>query len=364
VRAVLGDKTTNAKAKGLQGVSVKSAVREIEKTQARAPTAVRPKAKQPAVETQKLQIHVETADQALEEEIEFCGPRPTDLPYESDVFPDGVLSFEGLKPENLFRGFYQYYHNPVDEDGVSQTDRELAEKNRKALEECTRQVQQDLDTMDWSIGDMADLKLTTKPLRPQPGVATKQSRRPVSATTSRKAAKALAIDDGTRSMQRSRLQESLAGLPKKRAAFLPVTRNVRQPSASAGTKTASSGASVLDANSRTTLGYNKGREAASVLASRSTKTVSHAVTYKHKAASLPLSETTSSTGSERTITPARYAASSAVEDEAWKQRIPFLSIFEQEDDEDDFDLLGTSNSGSALGGLDEIEEDFELKMPE
>jgi hypothetical protein len=149
-RAVLGDKTTNAKANALQPTNGKSAV----KSQKKAPTTVQPKAKQPHAETHKLQVHAEEA--AIlddDDDVEYCPPKPKDLPYESDVFPDGVLTFEGLKRENLLKGYYDYYVNPVDGNGVSLADRTLAEKTRKAIEKCDRQVQEDVENFEWSIED-------------------------------------------------------------------------------------------------------------------------------------------------------------------------------------------------------------------
>ncbi|KAH8198858.1 hypothetical protein TruAng_006966 [Truncatella angustata] len=375
-RAVLGDKTTNAKAQALQTVNVKSAIKEIQMSKGKAPTTVKPKQKQPQVETQKLLIHAQVEDPLSEEEPEYCPPRPKDLPYESDVFPDGVLTFDMLKPENRMKGFYQYYFDPIGEDGVSKSEREEREATRKALEEADRKIKEDFDNFEWpSVQDEIDEANNVKPLKSKPTtLTTAQSkakevrlatatRRPLSSLTSRTAASALTMDDATKSLQRRTLKPVLAPVARKKAASFTIPRltgnksAVPQPPAVRRTPMAN-----IEANSRTTLGYNKGRAAASALLSGTTRPGAKRAPspFKPKAAGLPRSATTASTDSDMTITPSRFAKTlipASVDDELWKERVPFLSIFHPEDDDDDCDFAG--------GPLPELEDDdFQMQLPE
>ncbi|KAI0123123.1 hypothetical protein BJ170DRAFT_126713 [Xylariales sp. AK1849] len=374
-RAVLGNKTTNAKTRGLQTVNVKSAIKEIEKTQGKAPNTIRPKQKQPQAEIQRLQVHAEESDPLGEEEPEYCPPKPKELPYESDVIPAGTLTFEGLKPENLFKGYYQYYHNPVDENGVSKADKELAKSNRNVMEECDRQVKEDIENFEWAIQDEIDAAQTdtqapptTDPAKPKYGHSIQLARKPLSTVTSKDAAAALSMDDATKSWQRKIAKPIPVPDPKKKTTSfaIPRFRGARQPTSHPTGLPRKTSMEIrnIEANSRSTLGYNKGRAAASVLATGTTKPGApkpgHGP-FKPKAIGLPRSATVLSTDSDKTITPARYAnkqTSAATEDQEWKERVPFLSIFSPEDD-DGYDLVGP-------GGLPDLEDDeeFEMKLSE
>ncbi|KAI0472016.1 hypothetical protein GGR56DRAFT_102533 [Xylariaceae sp. FL0804] len=360
-RPVLGDKTTNAKTKGVQTGNVKSHVRETGQSQTKA---IKPRQKQPQAETQKLKVHAGTDEQLSEEEPEYCPPNPTNLPYESDVFPDGVLKFDALKPENRLKGYYGYYFNPVDEYGVSQADRDLEERTKKALDEGDRRIKEDLDNFEWSIEEelglgsrntkttQAPKKSAAKPLPAKPP----SLRRPVPSIKSRTAAGALSLDDQTKSLQRRAAQssESRKPLQKKTTGFaVPGLRPNRQLHIPSTEKKG------IEANSRTTIGYNKGRSTASVLARGGANP--NRVAPK---SAIPRSETTLSNDSDKTITPSRYAqkkVSAAAEDQEWRQRVPFLSIFNPEDDEDD-------DCGQLTGGPppnlyeEEDEEEVELKL--
>lgn len=367
---MLGDKTTNAKAQRLQTVNAKSTVKGIEKSQKQAPTTVKPRQKQPQTETQKLQIHAEETDPLSEEEPEYCPPRPKDLPYQSDVFPDGTLNFEMLKPENRLKGFYQYYFDPVDENGVSKSDRELVEKTQKALEEGDRRIKEDIDNFEWtSIQDELDDARGVKsaapaaePAKPRAGRVTPALRKPLGTVTSRTAATALFIDDATKSLQRKSAKAVQAPMVKKKTtsftipSFASSRPTISQPGVVKRTPLCN-----IEANSRTTLGYNKGRIAASALASGTAKpAVGRAkAPFKTKASGFSRSETTCSTDSDQTITPSRYNRQASVvgDDELWKERVPFLSIFNPEDDDEDCNIAG--------GPPPDLEDDeFQMGLPE
>ncbi|KAI5862826.1 hypothetical protein GGS23DRAFT_569647 [Durotheca rogersii] len=361
-RAPLGNKTTNAKTNGRQAVNVKSAVRDVEKSQAKAPTTIRSRQKQPQAELQKLQIHAEGADPLSEEEVEYCPPRPKDLPYESDVFPDGALTFDALKPENLFRGYYDYYYNPVDEHGVPLADKQLEERNKKAMEECDRLIKEDMDKFEWSIQD--ELESGKNPVlvaskgAPDASLGAKKvvATKGPSTVQSRKAAGALAMDDTTKSLQRKVARSMEASkVPVRKAGAFAIPSFKRQPNPpvpSIPRKTSLE----IETNSRTTIGYSKGRSTASILAQGTASMDKPA-----PKAGIPRHDTTLSRQWDKIITPARFAQTqiSAAEDQEWKERVPFLSIFnpgvgDDGDDDDDFELVP--------GGMPSAEEDEEFVM--
>ncbi|KAI0430845.1 hypothetical protein F5Y09DRAFT_306673 [Xylaria sp. FL1042] len=378
-RAVLGDKTTNAKAKGVQTVNVKSAVQEIEKSQVKVHSTVRPRHREPQAETHKLQVHAEEPDSLSDDEVEYCPPRPKDLPYQSDVFPDGVLTFDALKPENMMKGYYRYYFNPIDENGLSKRDRQLAKETRNAIREGEKKIREDLENLEWSVKAELDpdttvvKKASTSSKLPAP-------RKPLSTVRSRNAANVLSMDDTTMSMQRKAVKKPEPSKPmhKKSSSFaIPALRTSRPPSSQLSSIPKKS-ATELDATSRTTIGYNRGRATASLL----TKTNIPSHTRKPTSAStststnrgLPRSDTTLSNDSDKTITPARYAhkqASTAATnatvdvDDTLRDRMPFLSIFDRnqlgdEDDEEEADPLGINRA--PVFPEDSDSEEFELKL--
>ncbi|KAK7911020.1 hypothetical protein PG985_013501 [Apiospora marii] len=376
VRPALGNKTTNAKAKGAPPTNVKSVIQDLEKSQIKAPGTIRPKQKQPQAEIQKLQVHAEVEDNLSDEEPEYCPPKPKDLPYESDVFPDGGLTFEALKPENLFKGHYQYYYNPVDNEGKSKADKELEERNRKALEEGERKILESMQDMEWSVKDVTESKdpLKKKQVasdsassKSRPGSQASVVRRPLSSLASKNAARALSMDETTKSMQRKASRVLPAVAPKKTTgSFIPPLRTARHPLVSRPTVAKKTSMEIrhIEANSRTTIGYNKGRATASALAQQTTKrlvTKPPVPQFKPKAAGFARSETVTSNDSDKTITPTRFARSKealdAAEDEQWKERVPFLSIFSPED-EDELDGVG-----GGLPGALEDDDEFEMQLP-
>ncbi|KAI1636913.1 hypothetical protein F4809DRAFT_606905 [Biscogniauxia mediterranea] len=368
-RAILGDKTTNAKAKGQQ------TVRGAEKSQANAPNTSKPKQKQPQVESLKLAIHADEDDAfSSEDEVEYCPPKPKDLPYESDVFPDGVLTFDALKPENRFKGFYNYYFNPVDENGVPLADKQLEKRNKKAFEEGERLIQEDMENLQWGIGDELDVEeknakkasIPTRMVAPKPSIP----RKAPSTLRSRNAAEALSMSDSTKSLQRKAAKTSpTTKLPKKRTSFATgvALRASRKPNVqpTVGPKRTPLEAKGIETNSRATIGYSKGRATASMLA-RATATAKPQKPIPKSRMPRSHNDTVASKDSQSTITPARFAhdQAAAAEDQEWKTRVPFLSIFNPEDDEDDCDLLAGGLPPSMMGGDEEEEEEFELKLVE
>ena len=291
------------------------------------------------------------------------------------MFPDGVLTYEGLKRENMFKGYYDYYVNPVDEHGVSASERQRQEKTRKAFEECDRQVQEDIENFEWAIQDeLEEAGVSLKKKATAPALNPVKSDKPKAGAPARKApptmvsknaAAALAMDDGTRSLQRRMAKPTENSLPRKKEGGLaiPGFRSARQPTTRLplASRIPSTEKKGLEANSRTTIGYSKGRATASALAQGTAKP-----DPTRSRGGLSRSDTAVSDDSERTITPSLFAEKQAAEDQQWKERVPFLSIFNPDlgldldlDEDDDYDLL----AGGLPDSLCEVEDDdFELKL--
>ncbi|KAK1760462.1 hypothetical protein QBC47DRAFT_456206 [Echria macrotheca] len=325
-RAPLGNKTTNAKAKATQQTGgVKEIVREFEKTTIKPTTTVRPKQAAPQTESSKLEVHTDKDPLDSEEEIEYAPPRLEDPPYESDVFPAGALTYEGMKPENLFNGYYDYYFNRIDENGMTAQERLTEERRRQDLERGEGQILRDMEEFDWSVGDVPATKTAFKvkrdanaPVGPkQTKVATRLAPKAPNTITSRRAAAALAVPakPAKTTAELKAMKPPLTSSAKPQSFLL--SRKKSSQTTVQPTLASQERASAAIA-SRSTIGYSKGRSALS--ANRQPE-----LPLMRGPRALTRTASTASSGSDSTITPARFAQTQATND--WK-RPDFMSIFD------------------------------------
>jgi hypothetical protein len=243
------------------------------------------------------------------------------------------------------------------------------------MEECDRRVKEDIESFTWSIDEEleeagskagqeapAPLAIPARKLKiPQPA-----RQKVPSSTMSKTAAAALSMNDTTRSMQRRVVRPTQPSAHKKASSFsIPGLRTTKQPAIKPTglSRKTSMEMKGIEVASRTTIGYNKGRVTASALAKGTSK-----VDKPKPKGTMTRSSTTLSDGSDKTITPARYAqnqASTTAEEQQWKERVPFLSIFDPNDD-DDCDILAGGLPESMRDGqqTDGEEEEFELRLPD
>ena len=326
-------------------------MREFEKTQTKQTTVKRPKQAAPHIETSRLEIHNDKAGPLEEEDIEYAPPRPQEIRYQSDVLPEGAMTFESLKPENMLRGYHDFYFNPVDENGVTLKEREMEEKRQRDLKRLDEQVRKDMDDFDWSVGDVPASKHLKKKdaLMADP---TTKSTRPVSKNpstiTSRRAASALAMAPKVGAASQARTKKPTPPTAAKvPSCFMPLRKSAQRPVL---TRDSSAERAPAVAASRSTMGYSKGRTALSAIhapdrAQASTRTFTRTAS-------------TASSGSDTTITPARFAHSQAskADNGEMSRKLEFLSIFDV-DEEDDGHL-----GGSALPHDDELDDEFKLDL--
>ncbi|KAH6686679.1 hypothetical protein F5X68DRAFT_11586 [Plectosphaerella plurivora] len=337
-RAPLGNKTTNAKAKSTNILG--------DKTQQAKPTTIK-KQRQKAASHDPLRVTVlNELDASEDQEVEFAPPRAKDLPYESDVFPDGTLTYEGLKQENLLKGYYNHFYNPIGQDGKRLLDRQHEESVAKALKQNDEDILRDIEGMDWSI--TATGTIVQKKKAPSANPTALQTKRvPLSSTkypatiNSRRAASALSMATGP-TIRQKKIPEPV---PRRRpvSALLTgrVAAKIPEPS-----KTAAADSAVAEAASRSTIGYTKGRSASSLLAGKAQGTVtSHGTIRPSHARHF----------SEATVR--RDQPQPAPQDAGERQlpsRLQLLSIFDPE--EEGLDLGATPDFD------DESDDDFELKL--
>ncbi|KAK0739277.1 hypothetical protein B0T21DRAFT_391484 [Apiosordaria backusii] len=354
-RAPLGNKTTNGKARATQ--HTQGGKGTALKTPGQRPnTVLRQKQAAPQTGPAKVEVHADVQNQpAADDDVEYCPPKPKDLPYESDVCPDGVLTFEGLKPENLFNDYYRYYFNRVDDQGKSAMEREMDQRQQRKFERGDKQIRLDMEEFDWSVGDAPEsrdvfqkrqetIKVEAIPVVKK---ATGLASRPPSTIASRRAALALAAPinsvRGAPVKTVKSVTTAMAPKPQPRGLLLPKRKpaeDILQP----GTLSRERPTSI--SASRSTLGYSKGRSASSVIHGRK-ESIPRLPEVAPKPRTLTRCVSAASSGSDATITPARFAQSS----QDWK-RPDFLSIFDVDDDD--------NTTGGAVPQFDDEGDDFQI----
>ncbi|KAM0504873.1 hypothetical protein ACHAP8_002262 [Fusarium lateritium] len=356
-RAPLGNKTTNAKAKNGQLGGVKNLVKDIEQTQLK-PTAQKPK--QQPVDLAPLEIRLKEEHKTIEpqeEEPEYAPPKPKNLAYESDCFPKDLLTLDGLKKGNLLKGYYQHFYNPVDDEGVSRQDREFAETLKKVAAKAEEKNKRETDALTFNINDLSDNEEQVKKPAPKTslldpsgrkanGIRTKQP----SSFSSRRAASALSIHSDTSSNSKGPSVARTTG-PRRPLSSLyqgkkPAARNI------VPVKRSHAESATGEAASRTTIGYNRGRSASSLVSAQRRGTDAREVTQRP----VKPSGTLSPTQSDLTITPARLRQA-VQKDQETKPQPQFMSIFDEDGDDDDLPPLN-----QPLHISDDEDEEFVLKL--
>jgi hypothetical protein len=344
-------KTTNAKTKGLQNPGA-GLEKELDKTQLKPASSQKPKPKIHQAETIKLNIHGDEVGPLEDRDVEYAAPRPKYPAYDSEDFPRDSLNFKVLEGPNLMRGFHKHYFNPVDENGISLKEKEYEAALTKSYKETDARVLKALEDMEWTVGDVpetfAHLR-KKKFVEPQTLETVKQVKKASvpankgpATIASRRAASALSVLP-TASAPVAKPSKPVAALKapsflvrgKKNPAPAPVNPSTMRHTAAA-------------AASRSTIGYNKGRSA------------SNALNIGPSKRGLPRSISNLSTGSDTTITPARYAQRDLDEDSDEWMKLKFLGAF----DVDDEDLEPCLRGGlpECLRRDEDAEEEFVLEL--
>jgi hypothetical protein len=369
---VLGDKTTNTKARQ-QGIGRTPAIGEIEKNQIKATTISRSKPAAPKADSSKLQILQDITSNPLSTEPDTNLPPPEPLPYESDVWPDGILSFDGVRPQNRLKGHFEYYHNRKDENGMTRLDREMEAAKLRRQKDAEAKIRENIDhDFKWDLGILQspkkrkvmpakDLENTNRPLV-RPGTMTKAP----STITSRRAASALGMVDKTSATSATALQRKPL-VPKSAAAtnasklpsFMQPTRARPAPPPAATAFRPRPIPTAGLAASRSTLGYSKGRSASSALHDGASQ-AQQQMRSRSEARSRVFSRTASAT-SDSTLTPESYAKDNA------SPKPAFVSIFDVSpsvDEDEGGSLFGSSCGGAddLFGAIEHEDDGFQLEL--
>lgn len=329
-------KTTNAKAKAFQTPASLGPEKEIEKSQGPKTSARRPK-KVTHADTIKLQIHGDESPLA-EREVEYAPPKPKDIPYESDIFPDGCLNYDVLKPENLMKGMHQTYYRNIEENRRIKLEATYEEDYQRSAKAGDAQVLKMMEE-EWTVGDVPETFRHLRKKAAKPSVV--PARKPTSIPSK-----------GPATITSRRAASALSAAAKPTIAPPKAYKPVQKPSipflgrSRPTTPMPPSNASAINHNasaaaSRSTIGYSKGQSASNALQRRD--------------GGLARSVSNLSQASDTTITPARFAE----QEHDDSGRLNFLKAFDVDDEDLEPGLRG--ELPKCLGEEDDDEE-FVLKL--
>jgi hypothetical protein len=228
---------------------------------------------------------------------------------------------------------------------------------KKVAARAEEKNKRDTDALTFNINDLSDNEEQVKKPAPKTslldasgrkanGVRTKQP----SSLSSRRAASALSIHSDTSSNSKGptvvRTTDTRRPLSSLYQGRKPAARNIIP------VKRSHAESATGEAASRTTIGYNRGRSASSLVSTRRRGTDAREVTQRQ----VKPSGTVSPAQSDLTITPSRLGQA-VQKDQETKLQPQFMSIFDEDGDDDDLPPLS-----QPLHISDDEDEDFVLKL--
>ncbi|KAL5048851.1 hypothetical protein BDW71DRAFT_10179 [Aspergillus fruticulosus] len=263
-RAPLGMKTTNAKAKGLQTPAALVGTIKPERTTKKG-SSQRVKKFSPFVEHPQPEVLVQPAQDDVPD-IEYMPPKPKDLPdYPDEITYD--TSFPQFRPENLALGLESVYSDEVGSDGLTKRQRKFQKDSAAYDKMVDETILKQIESIDFA--ELSDDDQTN-----QPPVAEIPQRR-IRARHPRAASGKSNYSSGVSTIRARDAAKALSGnertIPRTRAAPImkPRTRIAsslfpsKKPRAPANPSSMRHTAAAAD--SRTTVGYARGREMSSRL---------------------------------------------------------------------------------------------------
>ncbi|RAK76044.1 uncharacterized protein BO72DRAFT_478413 [Aspergillus fijiensis CBS 313.89] len=299
-RAPLGMKTTNAKARGLQTPAPPGGTAKPEKSLKRGSTQ-RVKKFSPFIEQAQPETHTKHVQDDVPD-IEYMPPKPKDLPdYPEEITYD--TTFPQFQGRNLARGLESVYgaDNEIGPDGLTRRERKFQKDSAacdkliddmilKQVESISFEEPSETEQLEEpAVEETVNRRVGTRRTRATAGLTKSTSN--VSTVRARDAATALS---GTyRSVPRTR-SAALAKPRTRIATSLFPTKTPRAPDSPS-----SMHHTAAEANSKTTLGYTRGREVSSKMSSRTAtpveqdpapKGILSPETYLHPSGTLSLAD--------------------------------------------------------------------------
>ncbi|KAJ5508702.1 hypothetical protein N7527_010845 [Penicillium freii] len=265
-RAPLGMKTTNLKANNLQTPAPFGGTTKQLKTNRRQSTAQKIRKAAPVTQQAQTKVHIDAAADDVPD-IEYMPPKPRDLPD----LPDDVTydtTFPQFRPKNRALGLESVYgKQQVGRDGLTAKQRKFKEDSAacdRMVDEMIMKQLEDIGFESSGEGESANALQPTAPPSKRPTTTTRHTRS-VSTLRARDAAAALSGSQPTPAPR-------VAPTPKPRVASLASSLVMPKRQARVPSNPSSMRNTAASVNSRTTVGYSKGRSVSSTLREKHSQT--------------------------------------------------------------------------------------------
>jgi hypothetical protein len=366
MRAPLGMKTTNAKSRPFGTPAPLSSA----KTQKLSPRLRRPK-----VKVHQPEVAQESEDDVPE--IEYMPPKEIPLEDDMDDYLPKNWTIPKISNQDMVRGIWQAYHNPIEDDGRTREQRKFEEEIQQGRKKRDEQMEKVL------AAQMAKDDAETKEYY---GIKDPKKEVPKAPAALRRAA------TGPSTMRARSAAAALSPPSKPSYAISTAAAKSRVPTgliagrkgAKTPTELTASRQASANAASKSTIGYAQGRAGRAATAAR--KPLSNVTKpAPFSAASRPASSThirsaSTNTGTMRSRGPISRCSSTSTnatlvtppEEERSRrtaedvEREMELLLLSRSDDEDD-DAWMNSFNNQLHGGQDPLEENhenFQLQLPE
>ncbi|CAG8903925.1 unnamed protein product [Penicillium egyptiacum] len=264
-RAPLGMKTTNLKANNLQTPAPFGGATKQPKTNRRQSTAQKIRKAAPVTQQAQTKVHVDAADDVPD--IEYMPPKPRDLPD----LPDDVTydtTFPQFRPKNRALGLESVYgKQQVGSDGLTAKQRKFKEDSKACDRMVDDMIMKQLEDIGFeSSGENESAQASQPNAIPQKKpTTTMRNTRSVSTIRARDAVAALSGSQPTAAPR-------VAPTPKPRVASLASSLVMPRRHARVPSNPSSMRNTAASVNSRTTVGYAKGRSVSSTLREKHSQT--------------------------------------------------------------------------------------------
>ncbi|TQS36271.1 hypothetical protein Golomagni_03284 [Golovinomyces magnicellulatus] len=264
-RAPLGIKTINA---NINTFRTPVGSQSQEKPKTNKPNSIYTRQPIKSVYTDSVKLKPLTSEVSTSEpDIEYCPPKPKNLPYESEIFPRDCLNYSHVQSTSIMRDLYK--KNKIlqlDESGLSKLEKEQEEAYQRdariADEKFLKMMKE-----EWTIGDVPEIssnpqKSSTCSQKVKPEIIESKKtvlpERGISTLTSKRACRALSVNP------KSALSQSKnSKLPCK--PIVALSRSKPSPTQYNSICNTAKLYTKSTAISRSTIGYSKGRDIPKIL---------------------------------------------------------------------------------------------------
>ncbi|CAA9962348.1 hypothetical protein PTMSG1_05724 [Pyrenophora teres f. maculata] len=360
-RAPLGMKTTNAKSKAFATPAPLSST----KTLKLSPRLRRPKVKVHQPEAQESEDDVP--------EVEYMPPKEIPLQDDMDEYMPRGWTMPKLTDQDIARGIWQAYHNPVEDDGRTREQRKFEEEiqrdRKKRDEQFERVFAAQMAKDDAETREYYGIKVPKKEGQRLPTTSSALRKAPTGPSTMRARSAAVALAPASKPSYAAPTAAAKSRVP---TGLVSGRKGAKTPTELSAARQASAAAA-----SKSTIGYAQGRAGRTALAARKplsnvTKPAPFSAVSHNRSASTnmgttrsrgPMSRCSSTSTNATLVTPPDDEQPRRTAEDM-EREMELLLLSQSDDDEDEAWMQSFSNQLRAHDPFEEDVENFQFQLPE